>query len=56
MRGQFLLVVLLQLHLEISKQVLFLLDENELVAHFRQGLYQSLLQYLFALCHTCILP
>ena len=54
MRSQLLMVVLLQLHLEISKQVLFLLDGNVLVAHFRQGLYQSLLQYLFALRHIRI--
>ena len=38
MRSQFLLVVFLQLHLEISEQVIFLLYGNELVAHFRQGL------------------
>ena len=55
MRSQFLLVVLLQLHLEISEQILFLLDGNVLVTHLRQGFNQSLLQNLFALRHTCLL-
>ena len=39
MRSQFLLVVLFQLHFEISEQVLFFLDRNVLVVHFRQGFY-----------------
>ncbi len=42
----------LQLSLEVGIQVIFLLDGNELVAHIRQGLDKSLLQYFFTLCHT----
>ena len=49
---QLLPVMFFQLSLEVGIQVVFFLDGNELVAHIRQGLDESLLQYFFALCHT----